>query len=208
MNNREAYNTWAKNYDQVNNKTRDLEAIAFRKTMSDLNFTRVLEIGSGTGKNTEWIAPKAKQVVAIDFSVEMINIAKEKIKQQNTVFLQTDITKEWTFTKKKFDLIACSLVLEHIKDLDHIFSQANKVLKKIGLFYIGELHPFKQYQGTKARFETSTGLFELECYIHHISDYFENASRNDFSCIELCEWFDEGDKTIVPRIISFLFQKN
>ncbi len=78
--------------------------------------------------------------------------------------------------------------------------QSKKVLRVGGLFYIGELHPFKQYQGSKVRFHTESGVFELECFMHHISEFFEVAKRNDFECIEMKEWFDENDRTTVPRL--------
>jgi 2-polyprenyl-3-methyl-5-hydroxy-6-metoxy-1,4-benzoquinol methylase len=105
------------------------------------------------------------------------------------------------------DLITCSLVLEHIQNIDFIFQQANKHLKPDGFFYVGELHPFKQYEGSKARFETGSGIFMLECFTHHISDYMNAARLNKFSCELMTEWFDDNNRESIPRIIAFLFQK-
>ncbi|MDV7140436.1 class I SAM-dependent methyltransferase [Maribacter sp. TH_r10] len=42
-----------------------------------------MELGCGTGKNTVWLLKKAQRIIGLDFSQEMLNIAKEKI----TVFL-------------------------------------------------------------------------------------------------------------------------
>ena len=206
MNNNESYNQWSSTYDSMLNKTRDLEAVAFRKTLSGQLFSEVLELGCGTGKNTEWLATKAKAVTSVDFSEEMLNLAKEKINETHVRFVHADITHAWKFIHPKVDLVTCSLVLEHVKKIDFIFKQANNILKDGGLFYIGELHPFKQYQGSKARFETSTGVFELECFVHHISDYLECATKNGFSCVQLKEWFDDGDRSTIPRLVSFLFR--
>jgi 2-polyprenyl-3-methyl-5-hydroxy-6-metoxy-1,4-benzoquinol methylase len=58
-------------------------------------------------------------------------------------------------TIKKIDLATFSLVLEHIENLDNIFTKLSKVLNSNSTVFIGELHPFKQYGGTKARFETN-----------------------------------------------------
>ena len=207
MNNRQAYNKWAHNYDSVPNKTRDLEAIAIRNVIPETKFSHILEIGCGTGKNTEWLAGKCNKLTAVDFSIEMVNKAKEKIKFKNIDFKQADITQNWNFVNTKVDIVTCSLILEHIMNLDFVFNQAKKVLESKGLFYIGELHSFKQYKGSKARFETPKGMFELECYVHHISDYFESAGKNNFICIDLREWFDDHDKTKTPRLISFLFRR-
>ena len=207
MNNKEAYNTWARTYDVVINKTRDLEAAAIRKVLEQQHFTEVIEIGCGTGKNTKWIADHAIHLTAVDFSNEMLFKAKEKIKMKKVEFLLTDITKKWSFTNKKVDLVTCSLILEHIKNIDFVFKQVSNVLRKNGLFYIGELHPFKQYQGSKARFEIQDGTFELECYIHNISEYYDCALKNNFKCLQLNEWFDNDGHLTIPRLISFLFQK-
>ena len=57
MNNRQAYNLWSETYDTVENKTRDLEARALRESVAGENLD-ILEIGCGTGKNTEWLLRK------------------------------------------------------------------------------------------------------------------------------------------------------
>ncbi len=204
MNNQQAYNVWAENYDTVENKTRDLEAKALRESVSPTKLLDILEIGCGTGKNTEYLLTKAKHLVGADFSAEMLAEAKEKIKAENVEFRQMDLRETWEFAENQFDLIICSLALEHIENIDFVFGQARKVLCENGLFYIGELHPFKQYQGSKARFETGSGVFELECFVHHISEFFEVAVKNNFQIVELKEWFDNDDKTQIPRLLTII----
>jgi predicted TPR repeat methyltransferase len=117
------------------------------------------------------------------------------------------LTKDWEIENNFVDLITASLTLEHIENLDHIFLQANLKLKKNGLFFISELHPFKQYSGSKAKYETENGIKELEVYIHHISEYIDTAKNNGFKLIELKEWFDESSENEIPRLISFVFKK-
>ena len=55
MNNQQAYNVWAENYDTVENKTRDLEAKALHESILPTKLLDILEIGCGTGKNTEYL---------------------------------------------------------------------------------------------------------------------------------------------------------
>jgi ubiquinone/menaquinone biosynthesis C-methylase UbiE len=209
MNNQQAYNTWAKNYDTVINKTRDLEAFALREILSqiELSHAKVLEIGCGTGKNTIWLLTNAEHVIGVDFAEEMLNQAKKKIAAGNIEFYQFDIKEKWIFSEKQFDLVTCSLILEHIEDIDFVFQQANSVLRDKGLFYIGELHPFKQYLGGKARFDTDKGVFELDCFVHNIFDFFEAGKNNNFECIDIKEWFDDDDKIAIPRLLTMLFRK-
>lgn len=111
---KEAYNIWSKQYDTNDNKTRDLEAAALKELLENISFDNCLEIGCGTGKNTQWLLTKAKHITAVDLSEEMIGRAKEKINSDKVKFIETDIIKEWTFTSEKFDMVTFSLVLEHI----------------------------------------------------------------------------------------------
>ena len=203
-----AYNTWADTYDAMRNQTRDTEAAAIRELLAEVDFAEVIEIGCGTGKNTEWLATRATQVTAVDFSTEMLNKARAKIGRDKVRFQQADITQQWAFVTQPVDLITCSLVLEHIQDVGFVFGQAGQALKPGGLFYIGELHPFKQYQGSKARFDDGTGIFELDCFVHHVSDFMAAGEASGFRCVALREWFDEHDRTNGPRILALLFQKN
>lgn len=202
-----SYNSWANQYDTNENKTRDLDKKSTIQTLSKYKFENVLELGCGTGKNTGWLLKKAKRIVGLDFSQEMLSIAKDKIIDERVNFLKSDLTKNWEIENHFADLITCSLTLEHIEDLNHIFSQANQKLKRNGLFFISELHPFKQYIGSKAKFETENGTKELEVFTHHISDYIDNAVNNEFELVEINELFDENSKNEIPRLISFVFKK-
>ena len=206
MNVKDAYNIWARQYDTDQNKTRDLEGISLRKTLSEVNFNNCLEIGCGTGKNTEWLVTKANQIKAVDLSDEMIKVAKTKINSEKVRFIQADVTRDWTFVNERFDLITFSLVLEHIEDLSDIFQKLSKATTGSGLVYIGELHPFRQYNGSKARFETSDGLNTVTCFNHHISDFTDAASKHGFEIINLSEYFDDNDRNSIPRILTLLMR--
>ena len=169
MNVKHAYKIWSEQYDTNENKTRDLEAISLRKNLKGQHFTHCLEIGCGTGKNTAFLQEISDYVLAVDFSIEMLEKAKQKINSHHVKFIQADISKEWNFTgNTKYDLVTFGLVLEHIESLDMIFQKLNEVVNSNGIIYIGELHPFKQYSGSKARLETADGLQEVTCFTHHI----------------------------------------
>lgn len=202
-----AYNAWAKQYDTDENLTRDLDIQSTIETLDKYKFGNVIELGCGTGKNTSWLLKKAKKIISIDFSQEMLNLAEAKIKDDRVRFVKANLNDDWAIESDFADLITCSLTLEHIKDFNHIFTQANQKLKKNGLFFISELHPYKQYTGSKAKYETKSGITELQVFVHHTSEYLDNAINNNFDLIELKEWFDEKSETKIPRLISFVFKK-
>lgn len=201
-----AYDNWSAQYDTNLNKTRDLEALALQETVAGIAFERCLEIGCGTGKNTAWLLTKAKTITAVDLSPEMLAKAKEKINSEKVNFIQADILQNWNFINAKYDLTTFSLVLEHIENLESIFEKISKVIAPDGYVYIGELHPYKQYNGTKARYTTDAGNQVVDCYNHNLSDFTNAAKKYGFKLIELQEFFDGDDRNTIPRIITLLFK--
>jgi malonyl-CoA O-methyltransferase len=203
-----AYDEWSQSYDQIENKTRDLDLYAAQQTLQSIDFKNVLELGCGTGKNTNWLQHRA-EVKAVDFSEGMLVNAREKIFSPRVSFQKADISQQWQFGDTTFNLIMCNLVLEHIKDLQFIFSQARQYLAGQGYFFICELHPFKQYTGSRARYQNDCQTIEPECFTHNVSDYFNAGKENGFVCTQLSEWFDDDQKEEgFPRLISFLFRKD
>ena len=207
MNVQSAYKAWSEVYDTNENKTRDLEGVSVIETLSDVQFESCLEIGCGTGKNTVWLASKAQQVTAVDLTQEMIEKAKLKVQSSNVHFIIADILEEWNFTSQQYDLATFSLVLEHIENLELIFKKLKAVIKANGYVYISELHPFKQYAGSKARFDIGNGEQFLDCFMHHVSDFTHIASMYGFKIVILKEYFDDNDKSNIPRLLTLLFQK-
>ncbi len=203
-----AYNIWADQYDSNRNKTRDLDTKSTIQTLKKYDFSKVIELGCGTGKNTSYLLKKADEVIGLDFSQEMLNKAKEKITDERATFQKADLTAKWEIENEYADLITSSLVLEHIKNLDFVFNQANEKLKSEGFFFVSELHPFKQYSGSKAKFESENGTQELETYVHHISEYLTVAKNNGFELLELEEWFDEQNESGIPRLIGIVWRKS
>ena len=202
-----AYNSWSAQYDTNDNKTRDLEALSLQKILQGKSFKHCLEIGCGTGKNTAWLLTICDQITAIDLSKGMLDIAKNKIQSDKVNFIEADITNDWTFAKDAYDLVTFSLMLEHIEDLDAVFQKLAKVSDTGTRVYIGELHPFKQYAGSKARFETETGTQVVTCFNHHVTDFIEAANTSGFHLIQIDEQFDDADRSQLPRILNLLFEK-
>ncbi|MFL9483985.1 class I SAM-dependent methyltransferase [Chitinophagaceae bacterium LWZ2-11] len=207
MDTQQAYNIWAAQYDTNNNKTRDLEGLALKISLTNIHFDDCLEVGCGTGKNTVWFADKTKHVTSVDFSEEMLAIAKSKITTGNVEFKQVDINKDWTFRTQQYDLVSFSLVLEHIENLDHIFMEVAASLKPGGHVYIGELHPFKQYTGSKARFDTEHGTQVVPCFTHNASDFIQSAKKFGLSIVDLNEYFDDDNRNEIPRILTIILKK-
>ena len=207
MNIQNAYNEWSETYDTDQNLTRDLDQKVTREALTPLHFDSILELGCGTGKNTLFLAQVGTHVHALDFSEGMIEKAREKVKAENVRFSVADLRQTWPCEDRAYDLVVCNLVLEHIEDLSFIFSEAFRVLKGNGRFLINELHPFRQYEGKKARFNRGEAVTEIPAFVHHISDFVNEASSHGLKLVQLNEFWHEQDEGKPPRIVSFVFEK-
>ena len=199
------YNDWADQYDNNINPTRDLDKVVTQESLSDLNFSNVLELGCGSGKNTEWLITKADKLIGIDFSSRMLELARKKISSKNVSFICADLNEKWPVNNNSFDLATINLTLEHIKILDHIFNSLFIKLTKGGKCFVCELHPEKQLAGSKARFQYNGTEIVLDVFQHSELDYVQSAEKVGFSLLANKDCYD--DEKDLPRLISFLFEK-
>lgn len=201
-----AYNEWVHQYETNKNSTRDLNAQVLRQQPFDLASKAVLEIGCGTGFNTTWLATYARCVVGMDISEGMLRKARRRLSERNVHLLQTDITKPWPLAQM-FDLIVATLVLEHVQDLERMFNEAHRVLCPGGLFYIGELHPYKQLQGVQAKYhDVETGKEVLvPAFSHSIAEYINRGIDTGFTLCRMGEWQNEADADL--RLLTLLFER-
>ncbi len=202
-----AYSQWAATYDTDRNLTRDLDQSVTRAVLAGRQYRAILELGCGTGKNTDFLVTIGGRVHAVDFSEGMLAQARAKGFGPSVTFSQADITQPWPCADQSVDLITCSLVLEHIADLHWVFAEAARTLRPSGHLFVCELHPFKQYLGSKAVFERDQERVELQAFVHHISDFLDAAAGAGLALASLKEWWHPDDQDTPPRLASFLFAK-
>ncbi len=205
MNIADAYTRWSDSYDTDSNLTRDLDARVVREVLAEWRGAVAVELGCGTGKNTGWLAERAGHLTALDFSAGMLAQARARTTAPNVSFTQADLTEPWPVPTGAADLVIGNLVLEHIEHLPHIAAEAARVLRPGGRLLLCELHPFRQYLGSKARFETADGAtVEIPAFVHHVSDYLAAARAAGLTLRELREWWHPDDVAAAkpPRLLS------
>lgn len=205
----EAYDRWAGSYDDDPNRTRDLDARVLRASGLAVDGRDVLEIGCGTAKNTRWLAARARRVVGMDFSRGMLEVARARIASDNVELIEHDVQRPWPMEDAQFDFVIADLILEHIRNLTPVFSEARRVLRPGGALFLPELHPFRQLRGGQAHFtDASSGeMVFAPAYVHAISEYVNAGIEAGLVLLRIDECRDLEAADAIPRLLVMRFAK-
>lgn len=110
--------------------------------MQPLKGRRVLDIGCGGGLLAEPVARMGAKLTAVDVSKDNIASAKEHAADENLEIDYRCISIEELAAKesKKFDVILCLEVVEHVKDLPLFIESCANLLKKDGLLVVSTMN--------------------------------------------------------------------
>lgn len=169
-----------------------------QKRFSNLNNKKVLDMGCGYGNYTDYFNEIGADVIGIDASCTMLEMAKQNY--PNCHFKQMDITKPIAFDDNTFDIIFCNQVLMDIENIEFIFSECSRLLKVGGIFYYTIVHP-AFYDGTWLKdkdgfayakfldkylssYELTNEFWGTTAHFHRPLSYYLNlASKNNFCLI-------------------------
>lgn len=205
-----AYDRWSATYDVDRNRTRDLDAHAVRATPLPLDGAAVVELGCGTGKNTAWLAERARQVVALDLSVGMLERARARVASPHVEFVRADVRDAWPVRDASADVVIGNLVLEHVASLAPVFAEAARVLRPGGALFLCELHPFRQWRGGQAHFTdpASGATVYVAAHVHTMADYVNGGLQAGLTLRSVGEWLeDAAPRETPPRLLSVLFSR-
>lgn len=134
----ELWSKVAKIYDQwIESAFRDQYDVFRAKISSCIQQDDVvLEVGTGTGDMAVHIAPKAKKVVGIDISPEMIAIARRKNSELNlkNLMFQVEDAYRLPFVESSFTKVICCNSLQTMKEPFKAIREGKRVLKEKGEF--------------------------------------------------------------------------
>ncbi len=100
------------------------------------NSDRIIDLGCGAGNIMERIK-FAKEIVGVDLSSFLLNLAKKRKYQRPVRFIKTNIEKlSREIADSKFDKIYCSETLEHVENPDKVLKEIKKIAKKNSVIVI------------------------------------------------------------------------
>jgi SAM-dependent methyltransferase len=140
----DAYETLAEAYASViDTKPHNAyyERPATLSLLPDVKGKRVLDAASGPGVYSEWLLSHGAEVVALDASPKMVELAKQRVGESADV-RQADLNKPLTFLESaSFDVVLSSLTMEYIEDWHSTFREFYRVLRRPGCFVLSVSHP-------------------------------------------------------------------
>jgi len=97
---------------------------------------KVLDVGSGSGRDVNYFLDYDLDPIGIDLSENMLKEAKKRVKKGN--FMKMDMKKKLDFPKESFDGIWCCVTFSHIKkkEVPKILKEFKRVLKPRGHLYL------------------------------------------------------------------------
>jgi ubiquinone/menaquinone biosynthesis C-methylase UbiE/DNA-binding MarR family transcriptional regulator len=101
----------------------------------------VADLGCGTGKLTELVAPHVQQVIAVDSSAEMLTAAKRRLATHTHVDFRVGALEALPVDHAQVDLALLALVLHHVPDPGAALDECARVLRPGGRVLIIDMLP-------------------------------------------------------------------
>jgi len=123
-------------FDKVSEKYDSGDVIFphLKKIVSDLlgQYNRCLDAGCGTGKTMQLLSSKCKNIVGVDFSKNMIKIARKR--NPKAQFVLGDL-QHLPFKDNSFDLVISTETIQYVSDKKGFLSECRRVLGR-GHFFV------------------------------------------------------------------------
>src|SRR5690348_3951070 len=85
---------------------------AVLELLGDVANKRVLDAGCGPGLYAEELLARGAEVVAVDASEPMVELARRRVRGEATV-MRADLNEPLPFADDEFDVIVCPLVIHY-----------------------------------------------------------------------------------------------
>ncbi len=147
FNNMVIYDTLAKHYferrkDQTRfDFNRDVEVPDIINLIGNVKNKTILDMGCGFGDHALKLSKQRfNKLVGFDLIKEFVKYAND-LNIPNSHFYVCDMSKKLKHKNSAFDIVYSSLAIHYIKNLNKLFKEVNRVLKKNGIFCFSTGHP-------------------------------------------------------------------
>ena len=135
------YTAWSETYDAGgldHDPIQALEGPAMRKLMDDLPDGPVLDVGSGTGRHTRYLAEAGRDVKGVEPNAAMLKLAQDKFPEIE--FVQGDLSS-LPAEDETHAAVICGNVFSHLAEIGPPIKEIARVLRPRGRALISLPHP-------------------------------------------------------------------
>ncbi|MFO0703671.1 MAG: methyltransferase domain-containing protein [Patescibacteria group bacterium] len=139
---------------------------------------KVLDLGCGVGRDSEYFCQKGCQVTGIDFSEEMLCLAKKNVKKAK--FEIRDI-RNIDYPQSEFDGVWAMASLLHISyaDIGNVFKNVSRILKVNGIFFVSVM------EGKSQKLESHKYFVGKRFFVRYRRKFLEKmAFENGFEILK------------------------
>ncbi|TIH15323.1 class I SAM-dependent methyltransferase [Marinifilum sp. JC120] len=133
------------------------ERPTLQSMMPDLKGKSVLDLGCASGEHSRHLLENGANVTAIDISQKMIDLIQRRFTDSLRCYAHDISSGLPDELDASFDLVISALTIHYINDLNPLFSDIGRVLKKDGRFLFSTHHPVLDFQAS-----VSGNYFEKE----------------------------------------------
>lgn len=170
--------------------------------IKEKKISKILEIGCGTGNYTLLLRDKYKnaELKAIDISKEMIEVAKEKLKDRVVEFIVADAERK--DLDESFDLITSNACFQWFEDLEGSLLKYKNLLNKKGVISFSIFGPLTFWE-LDSSLKDISGKISIEAARFKTPNQIKRILKINFKKIKIKETRYEES---FPRLID-LFNK-
>ncbi len=99
------------------------------------------DLGCGTGRLSDSVAPYVRRVIAVDGSADMLKVAEERLKDHANVDVRLGTLEALPIDHDQLDIAIMALVLHHVPDPPLALAECARVLRRGGRLLIIDMLP-------------------------------------------------------------------
>ena len=183
---RAGYAAWAPTYEDSVDDVMDASLLERIDSVRWGALRRAADLGCGSGRTAAWLrAHSDARIDGVDHTPEMLELARARGLHERLV--EADV-RATGLDGGAYELVVCSLVDEHLIDLDPLYAEAGRLLAPGGWFVLVGVHPFfVMAAGMPTHFDTPGGPVAIETHVHLPGEHVAAGAAASLTLGELHE---------------------
>lgn len=198
------YNDFAEKYSNFQKDENRYARNAFYEAFDFPLTGKLLDAGCGDGQDINYYARQGAEVYGFDSSDEMVRIAQQNNLESK---IQVSSFESTPYNDDFFDIILSKYAIQHSKNIEPVFDEFYRILKKNGILCVLVTHPITHFlhQQNKDYFKQSEiclPLFDEKVTVcepsHQLCEYFSKSILKNFTL----EWVKEGEDLAIKNMLG------